>query len=100
MHMSRAACASLFRRRALMLSWLHSRTAGWYRTLRESTASTLGAEITVVNETSAEVTTALDPKRWIALVVILFAGFMDLLDATIVNVTIPSILRDLRTGYA
>lgn len=42
---------------------------------------------------------ALDPRRWLGLVIILFAGFMDLLDVTIVNVTIPSILRDLHADY-
>jgi EmrB/QacA subfamily drug resistance transporter len=39
------------------------------------------------------------PRRWLALAILLFAGFMDLLDMTIVNVTIPSILRDLRADY-
>src|SRR5215467_5587104 len=43
---------------------------------------------------------ALDPRRWAALVVILAAGFMDLLDVTIVNVAAPSILRDLHATYA
>jgi len=43
---------------------------------------------------------SLDPRRWAALVVILVAGFMDLLDVTIVNVAGPSILRDLHAGYA
>jgi EmrB/QacA subfamily drug resistance transporter len=42
---------------------------------------------------------AADPRRWLALTVILFAGFMDLLDLTIVNVTIPSILHDLHASY-
>jgi EmrB/QacA subfamily drug resistance transporter len=41
-----------------------------------------------------------DPKRWLALVVILVAGFMDLLDATIVNVAIPSIQKDLNAQYS
>jgi EmrB/QacA subfamily drug resistance transporter len=41
-----------------------------------------------------------DPRRWIALAVVLVAGFMDLLDVTIVNVAIPSILRDLNASYA
>ncbi|MFD7979373.1 MFS transporter [Streptomyces sp. NPDC059071] len=41
-----------------------------------------------------------DPKRKIALIVVLFAAFMDLLDSTIVNVAIPSIQTDLGTGYA
>ncbi|WP_157129433.1 MFS transporter [Nocardia amamiensis] len=40
-----------------------------------------------------------DPWRWLALVVLLVAGFMDLLDITIVNVAIPSMLRDLDAAY-
>src|SRR5262245_59077663 len=43
---------------------------------------------------------ALDPRRWAALVVILVAGVMDLLDVTIVNVAAPSMLRDLHATYA
>ena len=43
---------------------------------------------------------ALDPRRWIVLVVVLIAGFMDLLDVTIVNVAAPAILRDLHATYA
>src|SRR5262245_30484591 len=42
----------------------------------------------------------LDPQRWLALTVVLVAGFMDLLDVTIVNVAIPTVLRDLRAEYA
>jgi EmrB/QacA subfamily drug resistance transporter len=33
--------------------------------------------------------------RWIAVIVLLFAAFMDLLDTTIVNVALPSIEKDL-----
>src|SRR5262249_46557951 len=43
---------------------------------------------------------ALDPRRWAALVVILVAGVMGLLDVTIVNLAAPSILRDLQATYA
>ena len=42
----------------------------------------------------------LDSRRWLALVVVLVAGFMDLLDATIVNVAVPSIQTDLGAEYA
>lgn len=42
----------------------------------------------------------LDPKRWRALFILLFAGFMDLVDATVVNVAIPSIQRDLGITYS
>ncbi|WP_329058258.1 MFS transporter [Amycolatopsis sp. NBC_01480] len=39
-----------------------------------------------------------DPKRWRALAVTLTAGFMSLLDVSIVNTALPSIERDLNTG--
>ncbi|MBV8182190.1 MAG: MFS transporter [Mycobacterium sp.] len=42
----------------------------------------------------------LESRRWAALVVLLIAGFMDLVDVTIVNVAIPSMLRDLHAAYA
>ncbi|MDY8108374.1 MFS transporter [Fulvimarina sp. 2208YS6-2-32] len=38
---------------------------------------------------------ALDPRRWITLSVLLLAGFMNLVDVTIVNVAIPSLIDDL-----
>jgi EmrB/QacA subfamily drug resistance transporter len=41
-----------------------------------------------------------DPRRWIALAVILVAAFMDMLDSTIVNVAVPSIQRDLHAAYS
>ncbi len=41
-----------------------------------------------------------DPKRWIALAVILTAAFMDMLDVTIVNVAVPSVREDLSAGYS
>ncbi len=41
-----------------------------------------------------------DPQRWLALIVVLVAGFMDLLDATIVNVALPSIQKNLSAQYA
>src|SRR5215212_3820235 len=41
-----------------------------------------------------------DPRRWIALAVVLIAGFMQLVDISIVNVAIPSIQRDLDATYA
>ena len=36
-----------------------------------------------------------DPRRWIALAVLLLASFMNLIDVTIVNVAIPSMQQDL-----
>ena len=39
-----------------------------------------------------------DPRRWKALVVCLVAGFMTLLDVSIVNVALPSIKRGARRG--
>jgi EmrB/QacA subfamily drug resistance transporter len=41
-----------------------------------------------------------DPRRWVALAVVLIAGFMQLVDISIVNVAIPSIQRDLDATYA
>jgi EmrB/QacA subfamily drug resistance transporter len=42
----------------------------------------------------------LDPRRWLALGVILVAAFMDLLDAGIVFLALPNIQQDLHAGYA
>ncbi|HET9895108.1 MAG TPA: MFS transporter [Streptosporangiaceae bacterium] len=53
----------------------------------------------MIDEKAAERQSLADPQRWLALTVMLFAGFMDLLDLTIVNVTIPSIIRDLHASY-
>ncbi|MEV7770799.1 MFS transporter [Kitasatospora sp. NPDC086791] len=39
-----------------------------------------------------------DSRRWFALIAMLLASFMDLLDGTIVNVAIPSLQRDLGTS--
>src|SRR5882757_9258360 len=41
-----------------------------------------------------------DPRRWLTLVILLLAGFMNLLDVSIVNIAIPSIQRDLNASYA
>jgi EmrB/QacA subfamily drug resistance transporter len=41
-----------------------------------------------------------DPRRFVALAVVLIAGFMQLVDISIVNVAIPSIQRDLDATYA
>jgi EmrB/QacA subfamily drug resistance transporter len=45
---------------------------------------------------------ASDPgaRRWPALLVMLAAAFMDLLDATVVNVALPAIRSDLHASYA
>lgn len=41
-----------------------------------------------------------DPRRWITLAVILAATFMGMLDTFIVNISIPSIQRDLHASFA
>jgi EmrB/QacA subfamily drug resistance transporter len=41
-----------------------------------------------------------DPRRWMALSILLVAGFMDLLDTSIVNVAIPSIRGHLHASYS
>ncbi|MDQ3865120.1 MAG: MFS transporter [Actinomycetota bacterium] len=40
-----------------------------------------------------------DPRRWMALIVLLFAAVLDLVDVTIVNVALPTIQRDLGASY-
>jgi EmrB/QacA subfamily drug resistance transporter len=45
-------------------------------------------------------TLSLDPRRWWALVVVLAATLMSIIDASIVNVAIPSIQVDLHTNTA
>src|SRR6266571_3076278 len=51
--------------------------------------------------TAAEATAAqLDPRRWLALGVVLIAVFMQLMDISIVNVAIQSIQRDLDASYS
>ncbi len=49
----------------------------------------------VSRETKPAVSDAADPKRWRALAVTQVAGFMSLLDVSIVNVALPSIQRGL-----
>src|SRR5713226_9706713 len=41
-----------------------------------------------------------DPRRWLTLVILLLAAFMNLLDVSIVNIAIPSIQRGLHASYA
>src|SRR5216683_7108539 len=43
---------------------------------------------------------SVDPRRWLTLVILLLAAFMNLLDLSIVNIAIPSIQRDLHASYA
>src|SRR5260221_9592542 len=41
-----------------------------------------------------------DPRRWLTLIILLLAAFMNLLDVSIVNIAIPSIQRALHATYA
>src|ERR1700685_1797431 len=41
-----------------------------------------------------------DPRRWLTLVILLLAAFMNLLDVSIVNIAIPSIQHSLHASYA
>jgi EmrB/QacA subfamily drug resistance transporter len=41
-----------------------------------------------------------DPRRWLTLIILLLAAFMNLLDVSIVNIAIPSIQRELNASYA
>ncbi|WP_405791625.1 MFS transporter [Streptomyces sp. NBC_01506] len=50
---------------------------------------------TSAQETSTEPEPELDPRRWIAFMVCLAAGFMVLLDGSMINVALPSVERSL-----
>jgi EmrB/QacA subfamily drug resistance transporter len=55
------------------------------------------------DETAADTPTGAappDPKRWMALLVLLVAAFMDMLDGTIANVAAPVIQHGLGGGYS
>jgi EmrB/QacA subfamily drug resistance transporter len=49
---------------------------------------------------SSPVTNTADPRRWLTLLILLLAAFMNLLDVSIVNIAIPSIQRNLGASYA
>ncbi len=49
---------------------------------------------------SAPAAALADPRRWLTLVILLLAAFMNLVDVSIVNIAIPSIQRDLHASYA
>jgi EmrB/QacA subfamily drug resistance transporter len=54
----------------------------------------------VTSELATESAAGQDPRRWRALAVTQLAGFMGLLDVSIVNVALPSIQRDLGASAA
>jgi EmrB/QacA subfamily drug resistance transporter len=56
--------------------------------------------MTTTTSPPAEEETGSYPHPWRAVAVLFFAGFMDLLDVTIVNVALPGIQRDLHSTYA
>jgi EmrB/QacA subfamily drug resistance transporter len=56
--------------------------------------------VSSVLETAPETEVIGHPRRWAALAVLMIAGFMDLLDTTIVNVALPAIRGDLNAGYS
>jgi EmrB/QacA subfamily drug resistance transporter len=51
-------------------------------------------------EATTETESTGHPRRWAALAVLMIAGFMDLLDTTIVNVALPAIRDELGAGYS
>ncbi|WP_377270018.1 MFS transporter [Peterkaempfera sp. SMS 1(5)a] len=64
---------------------------------------TPSAETEVKNAPAAEPadgTAAADPRRWKALLVLLVAAFLDMLDSTVANVAAPSMQRSLGAGYS
>ena len=65
--------------------------------LRAETTMTSDAQILA---RPAAVGDSPDPRRWLTLIILLLAAFMNLLDVSIVNIAIPSIQRDLHASYA
>lgn len=55
---------------------------------------------TTANVADVDSSNQLDPKRWTALLVVLSAAFMELVDISIVNIAIPAIQTDLGASYA
>jgi EmrB/QacA subfamily drug resistance transporter len=55
---------------------------------------------TVETQPDARAAGKTDPRRWLALSVMLIAAFMDLLDAGIVFLALPKIQQDLEASYA
>ncbi|MFD9608164.1 MFS transporter [Streptomyces sp. NPDC004288] len=51
------------------------------------------------HDAATEAAAAGDKRRWIALAIVMTAAFMDLVDATIVNIAIPSIEKDLGASF-
>ena len=47
--------------------------------------------------TAAELDTPLDPRRWITLAIVIISAFIVVLDNTVLNVAIPTILREFHT---
>jgi EmrB/QacA subfamily drug resistance transporter len=58
------------------------------------------APVAQAEQTLAQAEPQFDPRRWTALLALLLAAFMDLLDGSIVNVAIPQIQKDLGATYA
>lgn len=54
----------------------------------------------MATEASTTSTSEPDPRRWLALFIVLTAVFMDQLDVTIVNVALPYMQRDLNADYS
>jgi hypothetical protein len=55
---------------------------------------------TVATQPAASAAGKTDPRRWLALSVVLIAAFMDLLDAGIVFLALPQIQQDLQASYS
>lgn len=86
--MSQSTAATKGRRRAGARSFASNGGVGSNREYEPAAATTS-------SPSAAEAAAAPDPRRWLALAVMLLAAVMDLIDVTIVNVAIPSIQRDL-----
>jgi len=53
--------------------------------------------VTTTNGSAPSVAPNLDPARWVTLAIVLLSAFIVVLDNTVLNVAIPTILREFRT---
>ena len=67
-------------------------------TSSESLPSTTAARM--ATEGSTAPAAPADRRRWYALAIVMTAAFMDLVDVTIVNIAIPSIMRDTGASFS
>lgn len=76
------------------MSYWASTVGGMSENETPQTHAKVSAEASVADALVAPSPVAVDPRRWVALIVLLVATFMDAVDVTVVNIAIPHIQED------